>query len=517
MEPSVRHITPVKTPPSGGSQLRDPVLSVHNVTKTYPGVIALTDVSLDLEPGTVHALVGENGAGKSSLVKVITGALVPDSGRLRIGDREVTHLTPQGAQAMGISVIQQERQIVPDLSVAENVMLGHLPGRGGMVDWPAVRRQARQRLAQVGATTDVRRSVRNLAVAELQELEIARALSSDVRVLVMDEPTSALSRPEVERLFAVMRRLREHDVAMLYISHHLEEIFEIADVVTVMRDGTAVATRPIDSLDPDELVRLMLGREVAPLVRAAQAHRAEQRGEVVLEAREVHRVPTLHGVSVDLHAGEILCVTGAIGSGRRELARCLAGADRPDRGSVKLRGRPLGRPRNAIRRGVVLVPEDRKREGLLLELAVLDNLMIGSVAAGRAPMISPIGWRRKAVRLVQRLRVKTRSVNTPVRLLSGGNQQKIVVGRWLNTGAQVFVFDEPTAGVDVGAKIEIYTLLRELADAGAALVVFSSDFEEIKLLADRTLVLRRGVVAGELPTHELSDERLLALSLGGSS
>ncbi|MEZ5121119.1 MAG: ATP-binding cassette domain-containing protein [Solirubrobacterales bacterium] len=238
------------------------------MTKTYPGVIALTDVSLDLEPGTVHALVGENGAGKSSLVKVITGALVPDSGRLRIGDREVTHLTPQSAQAMGISVIQQERQIVPDLSVAENVMLGHLPGRGGMVDWPAVRRQARQRLAQVGATTDVRRSVRNLAVAELQELEIARALSSDVRVLVMDEPTSALSRPEVERLFAVMRRLREHDVAMLYISHHLEEIFEIADVVTVRWHRRRDAA---DSLDPDELVRLMLGREVAPLVRAAQA------------------------------------------------------------------------------------------------------------------------------------------------------------------------------------------------------------------------------------------------------
>jgi ABC-type sugar transport system ATPase subunit len=308
--------------------------------------------------------------------------------------------------------------------------------------------------------------------------------------------------------------LREADKAVLYISHHLEEIFEVADEVTVLRDGRHVTSRPVAGLDARQLTALMIGREPEELEeRVRSGTEGEERGEVMLEGVDLHRAPGLRGVTLRVRSGEVVCVTGAVGSGRRELARCLAGAEKAESGVVVARGRAVSSPRDAVRSDVAFVPEDRKREGLLLELTVLDNVALGRLAKDRNPFVSPRRARREAVALVERLRVRTPSVATPVRLLSGGNQQKVVLGRWLGVGARVFVFDEPTAGIDVGAKVEIYRLLRELADQGAALVLFSSDFEEIKIMADRVIVLRRGRVAGELDRDEISEERLLALQL----
>ncbi len=489
------------------------VVVIRGITKTYPGVRALQDVSLSIRTGTVHALVGENGAGKSTLVKVITGAVIPDVGEIEVGGERVLGLTPGGSQARGISVIHQERQIAFDLSITENVLLGRLPvRRPGVIDWRRARREAEARLAQVGLEVDVRRPVRELGVGQLQALEISRALSADARLIVMDEPTSALSGPDVARLFETIRRLRDHGVAVLYISHHLEEVFEIADDVTVLRDGRRVVTRPVAGLFTDELVTLMLGRAPEELPAPAGAQPAgEGRGETVIEAHDLHLRRALHGVSLAAHRGEIICVTGAIGSGRRELARCLAGVERPDRGSVLVSGRTPRGPRDAIRRGVVFLPEDRKREGLFLDLNVTDNICLGRMVQARTPVVSPRKQRREAATLVERLRVRTRSLSTPARLLSGGNQQKVMLSRWLEVGAGAFVFDEPTAGVDVGTKMEIYAFLRELAGRGAAIVLFSSDFEEIKLMADRVIVLRRGRIAGEVSGAEVTEDRLLAL------
>jgi ribose transport system ATP-binding protein len=504
-------LMPRRVEDSTGVPRGTPALSVRGVTKTYPGVLALHDVSLEIAPGTVHALVGENGAGKSTLVRIITGASAPDSGALEIGGKRVPHLTPQTAQGLGVSVIHQERQIAFDLSITENVLLGRLPTAVGRVSWSLARRIARERLALLGCDLDLDRPVRSLAVAELQELEIARALSTDIRLLVMDEPTSALSGPDIRRLFDIVGRLRERGVAVLYISHHLEEIFEIASTVTVMRDGTAVTTRPVDGLTTDELVALMLGRR---LNRGAAGTAPSQAGAPMFVGRDLERAPSLKGVSLSISPSEILCITGAVGSGRRELARCLAGVDWPDRGEVTLSGRRLRSPRDAIRQGVVFLPEDRKRESLLMDLAVIDNLAIGTIAQRRGPIAPVRRGRRDAHQLVSRLNVKTRSLRTPIRLLSGGNQQKVVLGRWLQVGARVFVFDEPTAGIDVGAKLEIYELMRSLASRGAAIAVFSSDYEEIKLLATRALVIRRGRVAGELEGDQLTEDNLLSLSLG---
>jgi ABC-type sugar transport system ATPase subunit len=492
-------------------------LVAQGIVKTYPGVVALRGVTLRLRSGAVHALVGENGAGKSTLVKVLTGAVVPDEGDITVGTMTVGGLTPRSARAIGISAIPQERQIAADLSIAENVFLGHLPRTPvGRVDWGATRSRADRLCRRIGLDVDVRRTARGLGAATMQAVEIARALSIDAQILLMDEPTSALSAAEIERLFVSVRALKDDGKAVLYISHHLEEVFEIADEVTVLRDGRIVETRPVGGLDSRRLTALMIGREPEELeARAAPRGGPSSDREVALQAADVHKAPSLHGVSLKVRRGEILCVAGAVGSGRRELARCLAGVTAPDEGVVAVGARQVRSPRDAIRRGLVFVPEDRKREGLLLDLTVLDNIALGRLSFDKTPLVRPWRMRREASRVVDQLRVITPSLKQPVRLLSGGNQQRVVLGRWLNVGARILVFDEPTAGIDVGAKVEIYRLLRQLADRGATIVLFSSDFEEIKIMADRVIVLHRGRSAGEIGRDEISEERLLALQLGG--
>jgi ribose transport system ATP-binding protein len=477
-------------------------LVAQGIVKTYPGVVALRGVTLRLRSGAVHALVGENGAGKSTLVKVLTGAVVPDEGDITVGTMTVGGLTPRSARAIGISAIPQERQIAADLSIAENVFLGHLPRTPvGRVDWGATRSRADRLCRRIGLDVDVRRTARGLGAATMQAVEIARALSIDAQILLMDEPTSALSAAEIERLFVSVRALKDDGKAVLYISHHLEEVFEIADEVTVLRDGRIVETRPVGGLDSRRLTALMIGREPEELeARAAPRGGPSSDREVALQAADVHKAPSLHGVSLKV---------------RRELARCLAGVTAPDEGVVAVGARQVRSPRDAIRRGLVFVPEDRKREGLLLDLTVLDNIALGRLSFDKTPLVRPWRMRREASRVVDQLRVITPSLKQPVRLLSGGNQQRVVLGRWLNVGARILVFDEPTAGIDVGAKVEIYRLLRQLADRGATIVLFSSDFEEIKIMADRVIVLHRGRSAGEIGRDEISEERLLALQLGG--
>lgn len=490
-------------------------LSARNVSKSFGNVHALKQASLVVRPGEVHALVGQNGAGKSTLVKIVCGALTPDEGEIAVAGVPVTALTPGSARARGISVIHQERQIAMDLTVTENVMLGRMPTTPwGAIDWSKARREAKRTLLEVGLDLDPGQPVRRLAVGQLQGIEIARALLGDPSLIVMDEPTSAISGSEVQRLFEILRTVRSKGHAVLYISHHLEEIFEIADTVSVLRDGQLVASRPVAGLDTTQLVSLMLGRDPDTLAEQVAAESSVDRGEPVIDAEELVCEPTLRGVSLDVCRGEIVCVTGAVGSGRRELARCLAGVQRPTSGSVRVNGVELVGPRQAVRAGVVFVPEDRKREGVLLQLPVLENLVLGELATNNKPWLRS-RRRSRAKDWVRQLSIRTSSVDTPVRNLSGGNQQKVLMGRWLNIDANVLIFDEPTAGIDVGSKVEIYQLLRQMAAEGATIVIFSSDFEEIKLMADRVVVLRRGQVSGVLPREAISDERLLALELGG--
>jgi ABC-type sugar transport system ATPase subunit len=485
-------------------------IAARGIRKSYPGVVALDDVTLEVQAGTVHALVGENGAGKSTLTKILTGAVTPDAGRIEVGGKPVAALTPRTAAAHGIGVIYQERQIALDLSVIDNLLMGRMPQGGARtVSWSAARRRAQELLDFVGLDVDPHAPVRALTVAQLQILEMARALSAEVDVLVMDEPTSTLSAADIERLFEITRRLREQGVAIVYISHHLDEIFQLADEVTVLRDGKRVTTCPVDSVDLDQLVHLMVGRAVEAV---AERTRPERRPAApVLNATDLRVGTALAGVSLAIRPGEILCVTGAIGSGRRELARCLAGVQRPDAGTVTARDVQLRSPRDAIKRGIVFLPDDRKRDGLLLDLSVLDNLAVGVVANGSRRMVTRGTLEAELGDLVARLRIKTPSLKAAVRQLSGGNQQKVILGRWLATGAEVFIFDEPTAGIDVGSKAEIYTLLRELAAEGKAVVLFSSDYEEIKITADRVVVLRRGRVAGELQRDDVDSAALLRL------
>ena len=500
---------------SGHHSDESPALRLINLAKEYPGVRALTGVSFDVRRARVHALVGENGAGKSTLISLIAGTNHPTAGGIEIDGVLHPTITPRAARALGIRLVPQERQVCEDLTVAENVLLGAPPTRSALavVDRRAMNRHASERLAHVGlAAIDPRMSMRDLTVVQTQLVEVARAMSSNARLIIMDEPTAALGGADVQTLFAGIRRLRDHGVSFLYVSHHLEEIFEVADDVTVLRDARHVVTREVKGLTVDELVVLLLGRspEEIQLEQLGPAG-----GDALIEVKDVHRAPTLRGVSMDVRAGEVLAVTGGIGSGRRELARALVGIEKPHAGEVRIAGAGVVRgPAHAVRCGVALVPEDRKNEGILAALDVADNIGLGRLAAARHVLNLPRRRRREAVDMVAHLRVKTPSIHQPVRLLSGGNQQKALLGRWLNVGVRCLVLDGPTEGIDIGSRLEIYALLRELAGQGVAVVICSSDFEEVKLVADRVVVLRRGRVAGELTGGAISEERLYALQYG---
>lgn len=490
-------------------------LELVGVEKTFPGVYALRGVSMTVRAGSVHALCGENGAGKSTLIKIATGAQLADSGTIRVAGQTIDRPNRRHMQTLGVRAIYQERQIAGDLSVAENVLLDRLPTKFGRVDWGRTKRAARDRLDELEIDIDVDAAVRSLSVAQQQMIEIARAVSFDARIVVMDEPTASLSRHEIAPLFRLVSRLRSAGVSVLFISHHLDEVFVVADDMTVMRDGAVVEQGPASSFSQSSVIESMFGRTVD--VRRAAGASALVNCPPVLEIDHVSTA-RLQGVSVQVAAGEIVAVTGGVGAGVSELARVAAGATVPAAGSVRVYDRQrkatrITSRRHALTLGVAFLPADRKRQGLLLDRSVADNVVLGQQAVGRHPLFTPRRVRVLSSALVPRANVRTATVDDIVGTLSGGNQQKVMIGRWMGVTSGVFVLDEPTAGIDIASKFEIYAELCRLRDCGAAVLICSTDFQEVGQVADRVLVMRSGRVVGEVQGADATEHRLLEVEM----
>jgi len=503
------------TEPADGAAQQPVLLGVEGVTLTFPGVRALDAVSWQIRAGEVHVLVGENGAGKSSLVKTLCGLYQPDEGAMTFDGEPYAPLTPQDALAAGIRVVHQELHLLPYLSIAENLTIERPPSRFGLVDRAAMHARARELLEQVGLRVTTTTRVEQLGIAQRQLLEIAKALAAQSRLVVLDEPTSTLTPAEVASLFAIVRRLRADGVAVLYISHHLEEIAEIGDRVTVMRNGGVAATLPVAGTTITQLVRLMVGRDLASADLAPSPART---GTELLRVEGLRPAGGPHPISLCLAAGEILGIAGLMGSGRTETLRAIFGADPPESGRIWLDGKEvsIADPSDAVRAGICLLTEDRKGQGLMLSMSGSANVSITDLAAvSRRGLLDRSAERSAAERYRRELAIHTPSVATPVGSLSGGNQQKYVLAKWLFRGAKVLMLDEPTRGIDVGAKFEIYALMRALAAEGRGLIVVSSDLPELLLLCHRIAVFSRGRIAGELARDQFDQEAVLRLAYQG--
>ncbi|MGA2496810.1 MAG: ATP-binding cassette domain-containing protein [Tepidisphaeraceae bacterium] len=492
----------------------DPLLRLTSITKSFGGVQALKGVSFELQPGEVHALVGENGAGKSTLVKVITGAHPPDSGSLQIRGQTLSDNDPGIARSCGVAAIYQQPALFPDLTVAENIGLRlETGGTWRAINWGERRRRAKLLLDQVAAEVSPEALVRDLTMPQQQLVEIASALGGKARILILDEPTSSLSDREVAHLFRVIRELKAKNVGMIYISHRLEELPQIADRVTVLRDGNGVGTRPMSAIDSKELIRLMVGRDLTAVFPKVSA----PSGDVILETRALGCGQSVHDVHLTIRAGEVVGVSGLIGAGRTELARILFGLTPSDSGQIFSRGRPVtvDSPEAAVALGIAHVPEDRRRHGVVLEMPVSANTTLAILRKiSRAGMIDFAQEQRIATSFVDRLDIKTPSVNTSVEDLSGGNQQKVALARWLATEPSLIILDEPTQGVDIGAKAEIHRLIGQMTSCGMAVLMISSELPEVLGMSDRIAVMHAGTIAGMLDRAEATQEKLLALALG---
>jgi rhamnose transport system ATP-binding protein len=491
------------------------VLRATDVTKAYAGVQALKRASLELRAGEVHALVGENGAGKSTLIKILTGAVQPDSGEIVLDGRTLERLTPASAKALGIAAIYQQPALFGELTVAENIALGlERTGRWGRVDWRERHRRAEELLGRVGARIDPEIDAGELNMPQQQLVEIARALGADARVLILDEPTASLSKEDTDNLFRVVRELREHGVGMIYISHRLEELPVIADRVTVLRDGNTIATREMADVNREQLIQMMVGRELA----AVFPKRTVPLGDTVLELRGVACTASgVSGVDLSVRAGEIVGLSGLVGAGRSELARTIFGLTPADRGEIRVRGKlvRIGSPAAAIANGIAYVPEDRRRHGVVLEMPVSENVTLAVL--GNLSRFGVLDFRRErelAADYTRRLGVKTASIRSLVSTLSGGNQQKVALSRWLLTKPTLLVLDEPTQGIDVGAKSEIHELMVELAEQGVAILMISSELPEILGMSDRIAVMHGGTIVSVLDRADATPERVLARALG---
>jgi ribose transport system ATP-binding protein len=489
------------------------LLEMKDIGKSFPGVHALDGVSLIVREGQVHALLGENGAGKSTLIKILSGACARDSGEIVFDGQRVDIRSPEDAQALGISTIYQEFNLARDLTVAENIFLGHLPRKGLRVDWEAARRRSREILGRLGATISADALVSSLSVAEQQLVEIAKSLNRKTRILVMDEPSSVLGERDLERLFQVVRALQTEGIGIIYISHRLREIFELADEVTVLKDGRDVATRPVLGTTMEDLVRLMIGRDL----KDAYPRREPKLGEVVLEVKNLHRSTLVHDVSFSVRAGEIVGFAGLTGSGRTEVARAIFGAD-PCTADMMVAGNPYAptSPTDAIANGIALVNEDRKTHGLLLEQDVTANTTIAALGAYCKLGVIQRARERAAVQKITRdLRVKPLNPEFIVVNMSGGNQQKVILARWLLADARLVIMDEPTRGIDVGSKSEIYQIMNDLTERGVAIIMISSELPEVLGMSDRVLVMREGTIVGEIPRAEATEEVIMKHAIGG--
>jgi ABC-type sugar transport system ATPase subunit len=497
-----------------GSDPRGLAVAFRDVTKRFPGVTALDHVGFEIAAGSCHALCGENGAGKSTLGKLIAGIYQADGGHLELDGRPVQLGGPTAALAAGVAMVHQELAFCENLSVAENLCLGALPSRHGFVSRQGMRRRAASMLAEIEVALDVERAVADLTIGQQQMLQIAAAIGQGARLIVFDEPTSSLSQHEADRLYALIGRLRERGVTCIYVSHRLEEIFRLCDTITVLRDGRHVATEPAARLDQAALVEMMIGRR---LDEYFPAHVQAAPGDEMLRVEGLSSPPGFANVSFRLRAGEVLGFAGLVGAGRSEVARALFGLDAAARGTIAVRGRQvrIDSASRAIQVGIGLVPEDRKRQGLVLSLNVLDNATLSILPLlARLGFITPSHARRAATPYFDRLRLKTPSLDTPTAALSGGNQQKIVLTKWLAARCPILILDEPTRGVDVGAKAEIHALIDELAAAGNAVILISSEMPEILNLSSRIIVFRGGRIAGELTRAEASQDALMRLMAG---
>ena len=493
-----------------------PLFEARGVSKHFAGVRALQDVDLRIDEGEVLAVIGENGAGKSTLMKILAGIEQPDAGRLTIGGREVIVESTRVAMNLGIALIHQELNLADNLDVGANIYLGREPNRAGWIRETPIEEGACRVLGDVGADFGPRTLVRDLSIGQQQLVEIAKALSLEARILIMDEPTSSLSQLEAERLFGVVQGLRRRGVSVIYISHRLGEVSELADRVVVLRDGMNSGELGRDEIEHDAMVQLMVGREV--LRRGAR--RARVTGTVALEAERL--VVPSHpesSVTLTIAAGEVVGIAGLVGAGRTELLRVLFGIDRPLGGTLRLFGRELRLrgPADAIRSGMALVPEDRKQQALFLEMGVRENTSLASLRRHRAGILDRAMETRLCREMIERLGIDTSGSEQAVQDLSGGNQQKVVLGRWLALEPRVLLLDEPTRGIDVGARQEIYALIDRLAEDGVAVLFASSEMEEVLTLPDRVLVMHEGRIAGELAAAELDEESVMRLATGGVS
>ncbi|WP_328334091.1 sugar ABC transporter ATP-binding protein [Streptomyces sp. NBC_00455] len=491
-----------------------PVLALEGVSKSFGAVRALRGVSLQLYAGEAHALAGENGAGKSTLIKALAGVHRPDTGTVLLDGDPVEFHGPADARDAGVAVIYQEPTLFPDLSVAENIFVGRQPSRSlGRVDHRAVKNAAADLFTRLGVDLDPDQPARGLSIADQQLVEIAKALSFDARVLIMDEPTAALTGSEVARLFGVVNTLREQGAAVLFISHRLEEIFELCQRVTTLRDGAWISSELLEGLTEDDLVRRMVGRDLDELY----PKQATAIGEVALTVRRLTREGVFTDVSFEVRRGEIVGLAGLVGAGRSEVARAVFGVDRFDGGEVEVLGRKLkpGAPSLAMGAGLALVPEDRRAQGLVMDMSIERNIgLTGFADTTRGGLMSRTAERSRAVDWAVKLQVKYARLADVVGTLSGGNQQKVVLAKWLATAPQVLIVDEPTRGIDVGTKAEVHRLLSSLAAQGVAVLMISSDLPEILGMADRVLVMYEGRLAAEIPRAEATEETVMAAATG---
>jgi len=493
-----------------------PFLEVSGLGKTYGGVHALAQVDLSLARGEIHALLGENGAGKSTFIKCLSGAVRPDGGAVRVDGVPLPPGDLRAAEAAGIVALHQESTAFPHLNAVDNIFVGREPRRAlGLLDRPRMAREARALLERLGETLDLHRPLEELPLAQRQMVGLARALSHQSRLLILDEPTASLSARETQTLFRILRQLQAEGVAVLYISHRLEEVYALASRMTILRDGRWVGTYPLAEVSQDELVRRMVGRE---LLEEERQETAGTEGATLLDVRGLTRTGQFEDVSLSVRAGEIVGLAGLVGAGRSEVAGAIFGIEAPTAGTVTVAGEalPPGSVPAALARGVALVPEDRQHQGLVLPLSVGQNLLLavqGSLTA--AGFRAPRREQALVTDLMRRLAVKSAGLDVPANTLSGGNQQKLSLGKWLATQPRVLLLDEPTRGVDVGAKAEVYRLIRRLARDGMATLVISSDLPEILALSDRILVMREGRIAGEMPRAGATEEKILALALPG--
>ena len=494
-----------------------PILELKNVSKAFPGVRALDDVRFDVMPGEVHALLGENGAGKSTLIKIVSGVYQPNAGTLSVHGDEVAFKSPLDAQASGIATIYQELLLFPELTVAENIFMGHQPRtRFGTIDWEVMRARAREILASLDIhDLDVSKLVGVLSIGNRQRVEIAKALSRDARLLIMDEPTAALTEADVERLFGIVRRLRERGVGVVYISHRLEEVFELADRVTVLRDGKYVATKPVAETDKDDLITMMVGRTIEALFPKADV----KAGEIVLEAKDLSRRPLTNEINFHVRAGEIVGLAGLVGSGRSELAQVIFGVTPAESGEIRLNGKPvtISNPRQATGLGIAYVPEDRGHQGLIRPMVLRENASLAileRLASG--PFVDRAAEGELAEQSIRRFGIRASSTEQVVNKLSGGNQQKVVLSKWLASEPLMLLMDEPTRGVDVGAKAEIHRLMGELVEQGLAILMISSELPEIMGMSDRIMVMREGRIVAEFDREEATQELVASAMMGGT-